>query len=123
MTRLAQLIARMEGFGQPGAIPTTHNNPGDLKHSPHSTHPGDPNSIGMIDTPEHGWEDLERQLRLYAERNLTLQDLFGGHPPDVAAIYAPSGDRNNPAEYLEFVCDGLALPPETPVSVALEIMA
>lgn len=115
MTKLAQLIARQEGFGVPGAIPTTHNNPGDLKHSPHSTHPGDPDSIGMIDTVEHGWDDLERQLRLYADRGYTLRQCI--------EAWAPASDGNNPGEYLEFVCEGLALPPETPVSVALEIMA
>jgi len=99
-SRLAELIAKEEGFGVPGAIPTTHNNPGDLRHSPHSTHTADaPNAIGQIDTPAHGWEDLERQLQLYAERGLTLRQ--------VIAIYAPPADHNNTAKYLADICVGL----------------
>lgn len=112
MTRLAKLIAQEEGFGKPGAIPTTHNNPGDLRHSPHSTHPpGQPNAIGQIDSPEHGWEDLERQLRLFAARGLTLRQMV--------EIYAPPADHNNTEQYLRFVCAGLF--GDYPVAKALEI--
>ena len=59
MSRLAELIAREEGFGLPGKIPTTHHNPGDLRHSPHSSHdPDAPNAIGEIDNDQDGWNDL-----------------------------------------------------------------
>ena len=40
-TRFCQLCASEEGFGRPGVIPTTHNNPMDLRHSPHSSHAGE----------------------------------------------------------------------------------
>lgn len=124
MTKVAQLFARMEGFGIPGAIPTVDNNPGDLRHSPHSEHaPGAPNAIGKIYSVADGWADLERQLRIWAERGFTIQQ----------AVYAETGaqvdadgnlvnaDGNNASEYLQFVCDGLGLPPETPLSTALQI--
>jgi hypothetical protein len=115
-TRLAQLIAQQEGFGIPGAIPTIDNNPGDLTHSPHSSHVGEaPNAIGEIDTVTDGWDDLERQLQIYAERGLTLQEMI--------AEYAPVEDGNNPDEYLAFVCGGLGLPPTATVSEALAIPA
>jgi hypothetical protein len=115
-TRLAQLIAQQEGFGIPGAIPTIDNNPGDLTHSPHSSHVGeDPNAIGEIDTVADGWADLERQLQIYAERGLTLEEMI--------AEYAPVEDGNNPDEYLAFVCGGLGLPPTATVSEALAIPA
>ena len=116
MTRLAQLIARQEGFGIPGAIPTTHNNPGDLRHSPHSSHAGeDPNAIGEIDTVADGWADLERQLQIYAREGLTLQQMV--------ELYAPPSDGNETSVYLQNVCAGLGLPPSTPVAIALRQIA
>lgn len=112
-SKLAALIAREEGYGIPGAIPTTHNNPGDLRHSPHSFHlPSAPDAIGEIDNPEDGWADLQNQLQLYAARGLTLQQ----------AIYefAPPTE-NDSAGYLQFVCNGLGCTPDTPVAQALLI--
>jgi hypothetical protein len=111
MTKLAYLISKMEGYGIPGAIPTTHNNMGDLRHSPHSQHPGDPNAIGVIDTIAHGWEDLERQLQIYANEGLTLQQMV--------ALYAPPTE-NNTSNYLTFVCNGLGMTPDVKVSEALK---
>jgi hypothetical protein len=112
MSKLAHLIAQEEGFGIPGALPTRNNNPGDLRHSPHSFHTGDPNAIGQIDTVADGWSDLERQLTLYAERGMTLQQ----------AIYefAPPTE-NDSARYLAYVCDGLGFPPSTSVADALKV--
>jgi len=113
VTKLAQLIAKMEGFGITGAIPTLRHNPGDLRHSPHSSHEGEgSNDIGIIDTDQDGWADLERQLELYAAHSMTLR----------AAIYAfapPS--ENNSERYLNFVCQGLGCSPDIPVSEALKI--
>ena len=110
---LASLVAQEEGYGIPGAIPTTHNNPGDLRHSPHSDHSADaPNAIGQIDTPQDGWSDLERQLEIYAAHSMTLR----------AAIYAfAPPNENNSEQYLQFVCDGLGCSPDIPVSEALKI--
>jgi hypothetical protein len=114
MSKLAHLIAQEEGYGIPDALPTRNNNPGDLRHSPHSFHkPGDPNSIGEIDTPEDGWADLERQLQLYAERGMSLRE----------AIYefAPPSE-NNTVGYLNYVLGGLGVTnPDMPISQALEI--
>ena len=113
MSKLARLIAREEGYGTRGAIPTRDNNPGDLRHSPHASHEGEgSNDIGIIDTAEDGWADLERQLQLYADRHMTLR----------AAIYcfAPP-EENDSEQYLNFVCQGLWLTPDTPVSEALKI--
>lgn len=111
MSKLARLIAQMEGFGKPGTVPTTHHNPGDLEHSPHSEHAdGDP--IGRIDNDADGWADLERQLRLFADHDMTLR----------AAIYtyAPPSE-NNSEGYLTFVCTQLGVTPDTQVSEALKI--
>jgi hypothetical protein len=99
MTLLAQLIAKEEGYGIPGAIPTTHDNPGDLRHSPHSAHiAASPDAIGQIDSVADGWADLERQLELYAERGLTLaQGIYEFAPPE----------ENDSAGYLAYICQGL----------------
>lgn len=114
MTRLAQLIGRMEGFGISGTIPTIDNNPGDLRHSPHSSHEDeDPNAIGEIDTPADGWSDLDRQLKLYADRGLTLRQMV--------EEATPASDGNNPEAYLAFLSKGLGLPADVTVSVALTV--
>lgn len=113
MTKLAELIAKMEGFGIPGAIPTTHRNPGDLRHSPHSQHPGGKDDVGTIDTDEHGWSDLERQLQIYADEGLTLRQMVH--------LYAPGSDGNHPDSYLSFVCNGLKLAPDNRVKEALRV--
>lgn len=113
MTKLARLIADMEGFNKVGTKPNRFNNPGDLRHSPHSKHtPWESNGIGVIDTVEHGWEDLDRQLHLYAARGLTLESM-------IYDFYAPPSE-NNSQTYLDYLCKGLNLPPSTLVSEALK---
>jgi hypothetical protein len=98
MTKLAQLIAKEEGFFKNGTLPARDHNPGDLRHSPHSQHPGDPNAIGVIDTDADGWADLERQLRIDAGRGLTLaQGIYE---------WAPPSDGNDTARYLADVIAG-----------------
>jgi hypothetical protein len=111
-SRLAQLIAREEGFGKPGEKPTRDHNPGDLEHAP-GIYAWD-GAIGIEPNDDQGWEDLERQLRLYAQRNLTLNQLV--------TIYAPPGENNTEA-YLEFLCAGLRLTPADSVMRALQIPA
>jgi len=115
MTRLAFLIAREEGFFRSGTIPAIRHNPGDLRHSPHSQHPGNPNDIGTIDTDTDGWADLERQLLLDAQRGLTLQQAI--------FEWAPPSDGNDPARYLADVLAGFsgAVAAETPLLQVLAI--
>lgn len=113
MSKLAQLISQQEGFGILGDLPTRQNNPGDLRHAPGEVHDiGSPDGIGSFDTAADGFAALERQLQLYADRGLTLQE----------AIYefAPPSE-NNSATYLAYVCKGLGCDPTTPVSQALTL--
>ena len=110
--RIAELIASQEGYNVPGSIPWTHHNPGDLRHSPHSFHsPMAPDAIGSIPTAEEGWEDLIRQLNLYAARGLTVGQ----------AIYewAPPSDGNNTTAYLMYIIGGLGCGTDTPLSEAM----
>lgn len=132
MTKLARLMAQREGYGIPGAIPTTHNNPGDLRHSPHSTHtPDQPDAIGQIDSPDDGWADLERQLREFAGQandhpgvSWTLKQMIYGIPDGKGGFeggYAPPSE-NDSAAYLDFLCKGLGVDSDIPVAQALQIV-
>jgi hypothetical protein len=113
MSKLAQLIAQEEGFNVPGSVPNRDNNPGDLRHSPHSFHTtAAPNAIGQIDTVADGWADLERQLELYAQRGLTLREaIYEFAPPE----------ENNSEAYLDYVCSGLNMPDSFTVAQALQV--
>jgi len=112
-SNLAIAMATMEGYGVPGAIPTLRNNPLDLRHGPNATHPpADPDGIGYYATPELGWQDAERQLRIFAERKFTLQQMI--------FEFAPPSDGNDSAEYLAFVCSDLACAPGISVADALQ---
>lgn len=115
-TRAAQLFAKEEGFGVPGAIPTVRHNPGDLRHAPHASHAGiGLNDIGIEPDDATGWDDLERQLRLYADRGMTIRE--------AVYTYAPPGDHNNTEAYLNTVCGGLGLGPGVLMRTALLIPA
>lgn len=117
MTKLAQLIAREEGFFKSGALPQRRNNPGDLRHSPHSSHLGvDSDAIGIIDTPEHGWADLERQLQLYAGRGMNLRQAIYSWAPPI---------ENDSEKYLTDVLAGFGglVDDKTPLTQVLEILA
>lgn len=67
MTKLMVAIAKAEGFGIPGAIPTRANNPGDLTRSLGYDTTGETlGSAGIVifvDVP-NGWAALEEQLSL-----------------------------------------------------------
>lgn len=111
--RMAELMAKEEGYGIPGAIPTRDNNPGDLLHSPHSFHPADsPNSVGQINNPTDGWADLVRQLDIFAKNGLTLSQAI--------YTYAPP-ETNNSAAYLAYMVAGLGCTSDTLVSDALKV--
>lgn len=54
--RIAQAIAKAEGYGVPNAIPTLRNNPGNIK--------GKDGVIITYPTPDDGWKALYRQVLL-----------------------------------------------------------
>lgn len=117
MTRLAQLIAREEGFFRSGSLPSRRNNPGDLRHSPHSSHEGiGLDDIGEIDTVSDGWADLERQLELDASRGMTLGEaIYSWAPPS----------ENDSAKYLADIVEGFAgaVTADTQLFQVLEVQA
>ena len=109
--RLAELIAKREGYGIPGVIPTTHCNPGDLEHAPGESHDGT-GPVGSFATPAMGWGALLGQLQLYAGRAMTLAE--------VARIYWPPPE-NDPVAGLQLLCEGLSATPDMLVADAIEI--
>lgn len=112
VTRIAQLIGREEGFGIPNAKPTRDHNPGDLEHAPGiSSWDG---AIGIEPSDDQGWADLERQLRLYAERGMTIGQAL--------TVYAPPNE-NDSARYITDVCSTLGVSPDTPMMEVLAIPA
>lgn len=114
-TWAAQLFAKREGFGKAGAVPTRDNNPGDLRHAPGAQHePGDPDGIGHFETPEEGWEALDRQLRLYANRGLSIAEAVYKFAPET---------ENDSAAYLQFILDKLPSKQGYPMTIALTIPA
>lgn len=118
MTLFVKLCATKEGYFHPDSLPARNHNPLDLRHSPHSQHPGDPNAIGDIDNDADGFADAERQAQLWADRGDTLkQAIYTEAPPGV--------DGNNPANYLAFVLDGFGgkVDVNTPMSQVLQIQA
>ena len=54
--RIAEAIARAEGYGVPGAIPTVRNNPGNIKDAS--------GRIRTYPTVGDGWDALYRQVLL-----------------------------------------------------------
>lgn len=111
MSKLAHAVAKMEGFGILGALPTRNNNPGDLRHAPGEIHAGDPNAVGAFGTADEGWEALERQLQIDADRGLTLRSFV--------YTYAPPNE-NDSQRYLDFLCAQLNCNPNTPLFQVLE---
>lgn len=112
MTKLAEAIAHQEGFYVAGSLPQRQNNPGDLRHAPGETHPGNPDAVGCFPDVATGWAALDRQLNLYGERNMTVQQMV--------EEYAPPSENNTQA-YLDYVCQYVGCDPSTPVSAALQL--
>lgn len=90
VSRLAQAIAKAEGYGTPNSIPTRANNPGNLKN-------GAPvlagTSITKYATAAEGWAALERQIGLI----LTGKSAYYKATDTIAqmgSVWAPSGDNN-----------------------------
>ena len=131
--RFSQLIAKSEGFGVPGTIPTIRHDPGDLRHSPHSSHVGiGPDDIGIIDTDADGWADLEHQLDLIAKDypGITIYQTIGGERDDQGEVlprgypgWAPAADKNNVAAYVNTVATGLGLAEDDSLANALKVPA
>jgi hypothetical protein len=61
VTRMAQAIAKAEGFGPPNNLPTRINNPGDLELGDQGN--GVDQEKTIFKTEQDGWDALEGQVR------------------------------------------------------------
>lgn len=80
IVRLAQAIARQEGFYVAGSVPQRANNPGDLKVPGLPTLPG--TSITKFQSADEGWNALYKQIQLivtgrsaYYTVNMTIDQM------------------------------------------------
>lgn len=108
MTKLALVMSHREGYDILGSIPQRNHNPLDLRHSPHSHHLNNaPDAIGIIDNDVEGWADADRQLEIYAQRGLTIEEMI--------KIFAPPNE-NATYSYIDFVCSKMFCNPWDKVS-------
>jgi hypothetical protein len=114
----AQAISRQEGFGIPGAVPTTANNPGDLC-DPTGALFGLPlmgsESIVVFPDAASGWDALYRQIQLIADGRSSVYTL-NMTIADMANHYAPIPD---PATWANNVAGFLGVTPDTPLALVL----
>lgn len=108
---IAESIARMEGFYNPGTLAVRNNNPGNLRSWGKNPVV---NGYAQFATSEAGWAALKRQVQLLIDRGLTLKEFFGGKP-GVYPGYAPAADANDPNGYAAFVAKRLGVDVNTPL--------
>lgn len=87
----AQAIASAEGFGDPGAVPTRANNPGDLALGGNTLGAG----ITIYATPADGWNALYSQLArirdgqsAYYRTDMSIADMGAIYAPGEGAAWA-----------------------------------
>lgn len=95
--KLAEAIAKYEGHGIAGAIPTTHNNPGSLRARK--------GGFQKFKTVEEGYKALEKTIRHYSPYSLTKMMHY----------YAPKSDNNNTEAYIRFIVRSTGIDPNTPL--------
>ncbi len=91
---LMQAIAQFEGFNKSGSIAQRNNNPGNLRYAPNQTGT-DKSGYAIFDSPQEGWNALQRQIGLDQSRGLTLREFI--------YKYAPPSDNNPTSNYLDYV--------------------
>ncbi len=120
LERWAEAIKSVEGWFVPnqradypkGSRSFRNNNPGNLRSSKFQT--GVRDGFAYFQDYETGWKALLFQLRIAADGrskvyrpDMTLAEFF--------AVYAPSGDGNNPHRYAKQVATYLGIPVDTKI--------
>lgn len=104
-SQLAQAIAAAEGYGQPGAVPTIANNPGDLELGDIGgsvTQAAQGQQITNFPSADAGWAALENQINLIANGESTAGYTPAMSIAQVGQIYSGGSSNwaNNVANYL-----------------------
>lgn len=109
----ARAIAKAEGYGQPGAIPTVANNPGDLK-IPGWSGQTLGSGISVFTTRNDGWDRLYRQLELIVAGLSTQYTLN-----DTITSMARKWTATDPTTWALIVSSTLGVSSDTPLSQVL----
>jgi hypothetical protein len=108
---IIQAIARMEGWGIVGDLPTRNNNPGDIDNGrfakAHGAEPGTSGRFAVFETPADGFSAL-RALLLAAYVGLTVEAALNKYAP-------PCENQTN--AYIGNVCKWTGLTPDTILTV------
>lgn len=103
---LAQSIATMEGFFQPGTLAQRNNNPGNLRAGAGQIGT-DANGFAIFPDVQTGWNALYNQISLDSGRGLDLSQFI--------SKYAPPSE-NNTSNYLSYLTGQLGVSADTPLA-------
>jgi hypothetical protein len=113
LVAFAQAIAKAEGFGLAGRIPTLANNPGDLK-IPGWTGQTLGSGISVFPSPSVGWDRLYRQLQLIVDGQSAQYNLT-----DTIGSMAVKWTRTDPTTWALIVASNLGVTADTYLSSVL----
>lgn len=105
---LIQAIAKEEGYGIPGDIPTRDNNPGDIEAGRFATQEGATSvdahnrRFAVFSTPEEGFNALRALLNSSSYLGLSIHDALNKYAPPV---------ENDTSAYEANVCHWTGLAP------------
>lgn len=106
-----EAIARMEGWGVAGDLPTRNNNPGNIDNGrfaqAHGAEAGTVGRFAHFPTPEAGFAAL-RELLAVGYVGLTVEAALNKYAPPV---------ENNTCRYVGCVCQWTGLTPDTILTV------
>lgn len=114
LTRFMLGIAKAEGYGIPGAIPTVANNPGDLTSSLGFQETGSKlGSAGIVEfiNRDNGWAALEHELRLALSGKSTVYN-----PGMTLQDFANKYTATQPEEWARNVANTSGFPVDTPLN-------
>ena len=114
-----EAIARMEGFGVPGALPTINHSPGDLIYGPEAVSFGaiaQHGRFAVFPDDETGWNALRRWLSVPAKFD-AKGNLVGGYLgatiEQAINRFAPPSDGNKTSVYVSNVFSWCNLQPSS----------
>jgi hypothetical protein len=113
LSSVAQAIATVEGYFTSGTIANRNNNPGNLRDQTGTIYPSLPHDSGgfvIFPTAQAGWDALQNDLTIKANRGMTITQTISAWAP-------PS--ENNTSAYIASVSAQTGLSPDTPLLTAL----
>lgn len=110
----AKAIAKAEGFGVPGAIPTLANNPGDLVIPGWTGEKLGSAGISVFSNPNDGWTRLYNELQMIVNGSSSIYS-----PEDTIDSMAVKWTATDPESWALIVSSTLGIPSDTTLQSAL----